>query len=693
MTLRLDETAEWLESDGLGGFACGTAPGLRTRRYHAILIAAATPPTGRRTLVHSVQVFADVPGEADGRYSLSSERYSPGVIHPLGSLNLAGFEPDPWPTWVYMLDDGTEIEHTLFVPRGAPVVCLSWRVLSGQPGVRLRVRPMLSGRDYHELHRENAALRFDAETAAGRVRWRTYPVAPAITARASGVYHHDPVWHRQFLYEQERARGFPCEEDLASPGEFRLDLSRGEQALLFSAESAQADALLGADDALTALNRLRDRERVRRAAFPSRLARAADDYIVTRGQGRTILAGYPWFTDWGRDTFIALPGLCLATGRHDDAARILLEWSGWVSEGMLPNRFPDAGETPEYNSVDAALWFIDAVLKFMAYAETAWLAMPGAHRDRLLGACEAILDGYSRGTRYGIRMDSDGLLCAGAPGVQLTWMDAKIGDLVVTPRIGKPVEVQALWISALKFFSAVNARWYDAHERASESFARRFWNETAGCLYDVVDADHVAGAIDASVRPNQVLAVGGVHNPPLTGARARAVVDCMQRRLMTPLGPRSLAPDDPAYRPRYEGGPLERDTSYHQGTVWPWLTAPFVEAWLRTRENPCDRSAREEARSRFLAPLLEHTSEAGLGHISEIADADEPHRPRGCPFQAWSVGAALWLDNVVLGPIGERTALWAVNGSEPLGANSKTAGQATPARQASPPAGARRASK
>lgn len=648
MTLRLDETAEWLEADGMGGFATGAAPGLRTRRYHALLTVATRPPTDRRVLINSVQVFADVPGEPEGRYSLSSERYSPGVIHPLGMLNLSGFEPDPWPTWVYVLDDGTQIEHALFVPRGAQAVCLSWRVRSGRKDIRLRVRPMLSGRDYHALHHENPALRFDASITPGRTLWRTYPSVPAVTALHTGEYRHAPVWHTNFLYEQERARGFPWEEDLASPGEFRLDLSGGEQTIIFAADMPEAMRAIGSSGAKDTLTRLRDAEKARRAGFRGRLDRAADDYIVPRTSGKTVLAGYPWFTDWGRDTFISLPGLCIATGRAGDARDILLEWSTWVSEGMLPNRFPDAGETPEYNSVDAALWFIDSTLKFMTHAEPAWLATPERDRERLLAACEAILDGCARGARHGIRMDDDGLLAAGEPGVQLTWMDAKIGDHIVTPRIGKPVEIQALWISALAFFGGRSARWLDAHKRASASFEAKFWNERERCLFDVADANHMKGERDGAIRPNQIFAVGGVQNPPLVGARARAVVDCVETRLLTPMGLRTLAPEDPAYRPRYEGGPWERDTSYHQGTAWPWLTAPFAEAWLRTRDAAEQPAARDEARERFLNPLLESLSEAGLGHISEIADGDPPHTPRGCPFQAWSLAGALWMDRVTL---------------------------------------------
>jgi predicted glycogen debranching enzyme len=363
--------------------------------------------------------------------------------------------------------------------------------------------------------------------------------------------------------------------------------------------------------------------------------------VVRRGAGRTLVAGYPWFTDWGRDTFIALRGICLASKRLDLAGEILLEWASAVWDGMLPNRFPDRGDEPEFNAVDASLWYAVAVGEYLQLARP-----PAGVRTRLEDAVRAILDGHVKGTRYGIRADADGLLAAGEPGVQLTWMDARIGERVVTPRIGKPVEVQGLWINALRLASGADEGWRRLAERAAASFGERFWNERAGCLYDVVDVDHVPGTADASLRPNQILAVGGLPHALLDGARARCVVDKVEAQLWTPLGLRSLAPHEAGYCGRYEGGPHERDGAYHQGTVWPWLAGPFVEAWLRVRG--ATPAARREARERFLTPLLAHLGEAGLSHVSEIADAEPPHAPRGCPFQAWSVGEALRLSLVVL---------------------------------------------
>ncbi len=317
---------------------------------------------------------------------------------------------------------------------------------------------------------------------------------------------------------------------------------------------------------------------------------------------------------------------------------------------MLPNRFPDQGDEPEFNAVDASLWYVVAVHEYFAAVAAAGGRLLTADRRTLDQAVQRILTGYADGTRYGIRADQDGLLAAGQPGVQLTWMDAKVGDWVVTPRIGKPVEVQALWLNALRIGAAEAARWGTLLERGTAAFAARFWNAAGGYLYDVVDVDHQAGTVDATFRPNQIFAVGGLPFPTLRGAQARQVVDAVEQRLLTPLGLRSLAPGERGYTPRYEGDVAARDGAYHQGTVWPWLLGAFVEAWVRVRGGTL--AVKREARQRFLEPLLAHLDEAGLGHISEIADAEPPHRPRGCPFQAWSVGEALRLDQIVLATAG-----------------------------------------
>jgi predicted glycogen debranching enzyme len=643
--LPLDDATEWLEADGLGGYASGTTSGLRTRRYHALLLAATTPPTGRMVLVNGLDAWiarADGNGHTAPPEYLTRQRYVPDLVEPRSGAVLESFTDEPWPTWTYRLGDGTRIQHELFVPAGTPAVALRWRVVGRRTSVRLAVRPLLSGRDSHALHHENGAFRFAADIHHERIRWTPYPGVPGIEAVTTGSYAPDPQWYRGFQYDEERARGLDCVEDLAAPGTLRWDLADGDAVLILCAEGA----LAGEASATAAYTRLRRAERARRGRFASRLLRAGDAYLVRRGEGKTIVAGYPWFTDWGRDTFIALRGLCLATGRLGDARSILLEWAGLVSEGMLPNRFVDQGDAPEYNTVDASLWYVVAVHDYLRALEAEGRKPPARDLKVLREAVQAILAGHVRGTRYGIRLGDDGLLAAGEPGVQLTWMDAKVGDWVVTPRIGKPVEIQALWLNALRIAAEFTPSYRTIYERGMDAFAERFWNPAEDSLFDVVDADHVAGRDDATMRPNQVLAVGGLPFPLVTGPRARAVVDAVERRLWTPLGLRTLPADAPGYCPRYEGDMRARDGAYHQGTVWPWLLGPFVDAWVRVRGGTPD--AVIEARRRFLTPLLEHLSRAGVGHVSEIADADPPHTPRGCPFQAWSVGEALRLDLQVL---------------------------------------------
>jgi len=633
------QSQEWLEADGLGGFASGTVAGTRTRRYHALLLTSEHGPAGRRTLVHGLDAFVTTP---DGEFAISSQQYQPGVIAPDGADHIQRFSIEPWPRWIFALPDGTLVAQEIFVPKGLQATVVIWRLLTAKPGVTLRARPFLSGRDYHATHHKNGAFRFDAETHGERVTWSPYAGVPAIHAFANAAYMHEPQWYGNFLYAEERARGLDDTEDLASPGVFTWNLSASEAVVIFAHNSAVAALQAEPQPVLATVAALANREQRRRAAFPTPLHRAADAYLVRRGTEQTIVAGYPWFTDWGRDTFIALRGLCLATGRLADAHGILFSWAGAISEGMVPNRFPDHGESPEFNSVDASLWFIVAAHEFMAAAAHATPALPAAEREFLQRAIESILEGYSRGTRHRIRATDDGLLAAGEPGVQLTWMDAKVGDWVVTPRIGKPVEIQALWLNALWIGAQFsNARWRPFLDRGLASFRDRFWNERPGCLYDVIDVDHEPGRVDAAIRPNQIYAVGGLPLALLDGARAQRVVACVEQHLLTPLGLRSLAPADPAYRPRYEGGVRERDSAYHQGTVWPFLIGAFAEAWLRVHGT--DRSSRDVARRRFLTPLLAHLDEAALGHVSEIADADAPHRPRGCPWQAWSLGELLRL--------------------------------------------------
>ena len=640
MPTRLDESLEWLEPDGLGGFAMGTATGVRTRRYHSLLTVADHPPSDRVHLVKGFDAWVESP---EGRFAISSQRY-PGVdAHPDGASHLSAFEHHPWPRWTYRLPTGLVIEQELVVLPERETVLLRWRAPGAGASVRLIVRPFLAASGLHTTQHRNPDAHTDPTwLGPATLSWQLYMGSTPVAAGSNGRYRHDPAWYENFLYTEEAERGLDCTEDLASPGEFEFSLDDGAEAVLvFRARKPATDPDADAHAVAQFVAAEWDAEARRRARAESPLHLSADAYIVRRGEGKTIVAGYPWFEDWGRDTFIAMRGLCLATGRLREAGDMLTQWASAVSEGMLPNRFVDAGGAPEFNSVDASLWYVVAAGEFL----TAVNGKRKRYRE-IEATIQAILEGYSRGTRYNIHADSDGLLAAGQPGVQLTWMDAKVGDWVVTPRIGKPVEVQALWINALLLSAGDEPKFAALAERALKSFRERFWNAPRGCLFDVVDDGHRPGAVDARLRPNQILAVGGLTNQLIVGRHARAIVDLCEAELLTPMGLRTLGPGEAGYVGAYGGGVFERDSAYHNGTVWPWLMGPFAEAWVRVRHNTA--KARHEARERFLRPLLESTTTHGLGHIAEIADGDEPFTPRGCPFQAWSVAEALRLDRVLL---------------------------------------------
>jgi predicted glycogen debranching enzyme len=630
----MDITAEWLEADARGGFASCTVGGERTRRYHALLLTATRPPGGRVVLVNGIEAWVTT---SDGNQPITSQRYAPNVVYPDGSVHLTRFSRDPWPSWRFVLPNGSEIAYELFVSRETSETVLRWWQESASGPCQLNVRPLISGRDYHAVHRENPACNLDSAVNGANVTWRPYASLPRISAASNGDYHAEPDWYRNFLYTAERDRGLDCVEDLASPGRFVFDLDQRRAVLIFgSGDLIDADTERHAE-------KLAETERRRRDGAASALSASASCYVVDGSRGTTVVAGFPWFTDWGRDTFIAMRGLLLATGRLAEADAILLTWSGQVDQGMLPNRFIESNGAAEYNTVDAPLWFVVAVEEFLRTASAA--GYKPQDEARLAQAVQAILEGFAGGTRHRIALDTDGLLRAGETGLQLTWMDAKIGDRVVTPRIGKPVEIQALWINALRIAGRWSDRWAATATVAHASFQVRFPNPENGGLFDVVDVDHRLGTNDARIRPNQIFAIGGLPYPLLEGDLARGVVDLVQRTLLTPLGLRSLAPGDADYVPHYCGGPAERDAAYHQGTVWPWLIGPFVEAWLRVHGQ--SQTAKAEARARFMPPLLAHLETAGLGHVSEVADGDPPHTPGGCPFQAWSLGELIRLQHML----------------------------------------------
>jgi predicted glycogen debranching enzyme len=653
---------EWLETNGRGGFSSGTVAGPNTRRYHALLLIARNPPVDRFVLVNHLEEQIEIKGQP---VSLSANCY-PGAVHPDGYKRCTGFTADPWPTWTYEVD-GVPITREIFCPRGRDMVVVRWGLAkAGGPGATLLVRPMLSGRDYHSTHHENYSLQPGA-SINGQVIWQPYGGLPAVTALFRGKYRHSPDWYRRLQFWVEQERGLDGEEDWWSPGELTMELTAGRPAhLVLTTEMLEAVDV----EALAREERDR-RDRLGEGApghdgLVRSLWQAAEAYLSDRGRQKTVIAGYPWFADWGRDTFISLPGLCLVTGRHEIARQVIEAFAAHVSQGMIPNRFPDAGETPEYNTIDASLWFVHTVGRYLDYTKD-----EDTVRRVAWPAVRAIIDGYRQGTRYGIRMDADGLIAGGVPGLQLTWMDAKVGDWVVTPRHGKPVEIQALWVRALavaedlavRFGEKSLAKRCDGDRiKAIKSFRARFWFEQGGYLYDVVDG---AGGPDASLRPNQIYAVA-FPGELLEDKQAKRVVEVVRKRLLTPVGLRTLASGESNYRPRYEGGVESRDGAYHQGTVWPFLLGPFVTAWMRVQGKTA--AARRQARG-FLDGLEAHLQDACVGQVSEIFDADAPHRPRGCFAQAWSVAEPL------------RALIEDVGVQEPSGKEARpSAAAATPAK-------------
>lgn len=626
---------EWLETNGCGGFASGTVAGANTRRYHALLLAAQYPGNHRYALVNHIEEWLRIDGE---EVSLSTNLY-PGTVHPRGYTHCTSFASTPWPTWTFVCK-GKKFQREIVCVRGRNIVIVRWTLLEmANDSPALRARPMLTGRDYHALHHENEKLSAQTTINEGMVTWESYQGLPVVRAFHSGTYRHAPDWYRRVQFPLEQERGLDFEEDWWSPGEFLFKLEPGkEEALAFCSETI--DRLDIAD--LDHKERVR-RARVQRSApdvdrLTNVLWQAVDSFLVQRSTQHTMIAGYPWFTDWGRDTFISLPGLCLVTGRHEIAWKIIQTFSSYVSEGMVPNRFPDLSEDPEYNSIDASLWFVHAIDRYLTYSEDATRI-----RSIAWPAIKQILDGYRQGTRYGIHMDADGLIAGGTSGIQLTWMDVKIGDWVVTPRHGKPVEIQALWLRALDvgarlaaLFGELNyaIRCQDDRARGVESFREKFWYQDGQYLYDTINGPE---GDDASIRPNQIFAIA-LCDDLLTREQATQVLHIAKDHLLTPVGLRTLSPTDVRYRPRYEGGPMERDSAYHQGTVWPFLLGPFVTSWVKTFGRTSE--TRAESRS-FLNGIEAHVQEACLGQVAEIFDGDPPHHPRGCPAQAWSVAEPL----------------------------------------------------
>ncbi len=642
-SLEVAEQREWLLTNGIGGFASGTVSGNLTRRYHGLLVAALHPPVGRTQLVAKLDETVHYAGI---EYALATNRWLSGAVEPKGYLNIESFRLEgTTPIWQFALGDAL-VEKRIWMHQGENTTYVQYTLLRGGPSLQLELKALVNYRDFHSsTHAGDWQMKVEAiEDGVAISAFDGATPFYLLTLEAKFETRHE--WHRDCFLPLAKYRGLDDHEDhlLVAIFGMELVLNQSVTLVLTTNADAQLDGIrawtehAAHEDKLFAKWASHDAQAAYCAPdWARQLILAADQFIVRRSlpeeaDGRSIIAGYHWFGDWGRDTMIALPGLTLTTGRADIAKQILLAFSRYVDGGMLPNDFPDAGGRPEYNTVDAALWYFEAVRQYFAVTQDR------ATLVKLFPVLEEMIRAHLKGTRYHIHVDeSDGLLYAGEPGVQLTWMDAKVGDWVVTPRIGKPVEINALWYNALETMAALAP----AAGRSGEPFAKmaamvkqsfgKFWNSASCCAYDVIDVPSVGN--DPSLRPNQIFAVS-LPKSPLTPDQQKAVVDVCARRLVTSHGLRSLAQEEPGYQGHYGGAPRERDGAYHQGTVWGWLMGPFVLAHLRVYQD-------REAALTFLEPLGKQITSHGLGTLSEIYDGDAPCTPRGCIAQAWTVGEVL----------------------------------------------------
>lgn len=626
---------EWLATNGLGGFASATIAGANTRRYHGLLFAALHPPVDRTLLL----------AKLDERICINGCEYSLGVndtahgLYPEGHHYLHQFSTHPLPTFLYSIED-VLLEKIVFMVYGQNTTVIRYNIYTANNReFKVKITPLVNCRDYHGMIRRNN-WPFSQDAAADRVAIEAYPGAAKLyLAGENARYLQGPgYWFEGMRYPAEEARGESMWEDHYMPGEFVAKV-KGNTSFAIIASAAEITTVN------SQLLQVQEEKRlsylVEQAGygheFINRLVLAADQFIVQRESTgtKTVIAGYPWFTDWGRDTMIALPGLTMVTKRYEEAAEILTTFARYCRDGLIPNRFPDEGQSPDYNTVDASLWFFQAVYKYIQYTGNYDFV-----REVIYPVLKEIIEHHREGTDFNIRVDEDGLLAAGDYGLQLTWMDAKVDDWVVTPRHGKPVEINALWYNALRVMEKLAQKFGEGSrpynhlaQKARKSFVQQFWNESGECLFDVVGPEGKDGA----VRPNQILAVS-LPFSLLDHSKETKILRKVWRCLYTPYGLRSLSPDNPQFRPFYGGDRWDRDGAYHQGTVWSWLIGPFVTAYRKINDySPESRTVAELMIEPFKGHLFDH----GVGSVSEIFDGAHPHDPKGCIAQAWGVAEVL----------------------------------------------------
>lgn len=634
-------TLEWLETNGVGGWASSTIIGANTRRYHGILVAATQPPIGRVVFLSKLDETIDLHGK---RFDLQCNQY-PGAIHPHGYQPLEKFEKDLFPIFEYDTD-GVRIRKTIAAINGENTTVIIYEVLAAISSFTMELQPLIAARYYHNLTRANDLVVKDAKFKNGMLRIKPYDGFEELFIDiANATFEKRPEWYHDFEYRLEQQRGLDSHEDLFSYGHFKLNLNLGDKfgVIVSTQDATEKDPF-----------HLIDIEKKRRLKLFTKLpvkddtskilTLAADQFVVQKGDYlKTIIAGYPWFTDWGRDTMISLPGLTLVTGRYEDAKLILQTFTKYISQGMLPNDFPDIEDEPEYNSADATLWFFIAIYKYLHYTKDEKFI-----QKEMMPVLKDIIDWHIKGTRFNIHVDKDGLLYAGEPGIELTWMEAKDGNKIVTPREGKAVEVNALWYNALLIYAELLGKFETSSaanefERRAEMVKRKFeelfWSQELGYLYDCIKGDRK----DASLRPNQLFALS-LPYPLVSGTKAKQIFRIITEKLYTPFGLRTLSPDDPNYEGEYSGDQSERLNAYHQGTVWSWLLGPFITVMVRFYGE----KGRERA-GNIIRNFLSHLSAAGVGSISEIFDGDAPHTPRGGIAQAWAVGEVLraYIEDVI----------------------------------------------